>query len=142
MPEQHQSHKKHKMHTAWGIWWWFWGTGMVIGMLFSAVIPDYWWCVAFGAFLIPEVIGAAVKNRKGDTFSESIWTISQHAPALRLFAAILGVAITGKAWTLFNIIALLAGVEYHWWERLPWDILMGGCATWLVFHFLYVGRKG
>lgn len=130
------------MHTAWGVFWWLWGACMIMGMMFAAVLPDYIWFFAFGIFLIPEVIGAVIANRKGDTFSQSLWTLSQHGFALRLFSCAVGAALGLKMWSLYYIIAEMADVPVIWWERLSWDAFSFGAITWLFLHFLYLGKKG
>ena len=133
---------KHKMHTAWGVFWWLWGAWMIIAMMLDAIIPDWWWFVSFGVFLVPEVIGAILANRHGDTFSQSLWTLAQHGLALRLFSCAVGVALAAKTWSLYHIVSELAGTSIVWWEILPWTCFCAGLAVWLVLHFLYLGKKG
>ena len=134
--------KVHTMHTAWGVFWWAWGAWMVVTMLLDPIIPDWWWFYAFGVFLAPEVVGAVIANRKGDTFSQSLWTLAQHGLALRLFSCGVGLALGTKTWTLYFIIAEMVGAPIVWWELLPWTFAMLGLNTWLFLHFLYTGDRG
>lgn len=134
--------KEHKMHVAWGVFWWIWGAMMVVCMLLDPIIPDTFWFYAFAIFLAPEAIGAAIAVSKGSTFSESLWTLSQHGIALRLFACGVGNAVGVKTWTLYFIISEMAGKEIVWWEILPWTLAMVGLNVWLFLHFLHTGKKG
>lgn len=135
--------KKHTMHTAWGVFWWTWGAWVMVMLLFDSVFPEWWWLPTFGAFLIPEIIGAAVKNRKGDTFSQSLWTLSQHGIALRLFAVGMGWALTSKAWTLHWLLADMLGSGFvAWYNIIAWSAYCLGMGVWLTIHFLHLGKKG
>lgn len=135
--------KKHRMHTAWGVFWWAWGAWVVTMLLFDSVFPEWWWLPTFGAFLVPEVIGAIAQNRHGDTFSQSLWTLSQHGLALRLFAVAMGWALALKTWTLNWLLSdLLAAGTVDWWDMIPWTAFCLGLGVWLTLHFLWLGEKG
>lgn len=135
--------KKHRMHPAWGAFWWTWDAGIFVMLLFDAVFPEWWWLIAFGVFLFPEVIGAILPNRLGDTYSQSRWTISQGGLALRLFSACAGVGLAFKVWTLLWLLAdLLGDGTVEWYDLMGWTPFIVGLAVWLWVHMLHLGKKG
>lgn len=132
-----------KMHRTWAIWWYAYILAFVACNLSAAALPPWIWYVVYGVFVPPELFGAVLKNRFGDTLSESIWAFAQHGIARKLFAALFGIVLAARLWTLFDITAAYAGVEdYPYALRMAWDILIGGVIAWLPLHFFFIGKKG
>ena len=134
---------KHKMHPLWAAWWYTYILAFTLCNMTAPGLPPWTWYVVFGVFLVPEAFGAAIKNRFGDTLSESVWTFAQAGIARKVFAGALGIALAFRAWTLFDITSTYMGVtEVALASRLPWDITMLGLAIWLLIHLFTLGRYG
>lgn len=134
---------EHRMHPAWAAWWYFFILGFTMCNMLAGSLPPYTWYIVFGVFLVPELIGASIKNRFGDTLSEAVVTFAQKGISRKLFAVLFAEALVTRAWTLFDITTAYAGVEsVEFMVRLPWDLTMIGMGIWLPIHFFFLLEKG
>ena len=144
--------KERKMHTPWAIAFWTWALVWVGFELMSDTIPNQWFLWLFAAFLPLELAGAIIKNRYGDTFSETLWSFAKpiskpnvpgaakrEAWARKVFIAFIGPALGARfislKWAYLNEIPQLL-------LDLPFIFIGVGLTAWLFTHFLLDGDLG
>ena len=118
------------MHPGYVAWW----VVLVAGMLTADVLraPGWVWLALFGVFGLVEGI-AGVRKKRGDMFSELMWTLRAAGPNTR-----------GIAWSVAIYLPMrffMIGVPWvpYWLPRL---VLAVGVAFWLVPHFKNFGKGG
>ena len=146
------SKKEFSMRPKWAIWWYSFHAVYVAAMMLNAILPNWSWFIVYASFLIPEIMGIATPSPvvkttggikvKGDTLSESVWSVIQGKLSMKIFACFYAGSLVFNGWHLFDIVAQYTNTVYSWQDRLPWDFFMIGMGFWLVIHVWYLGKHG